>query len=347
MGAKVYLTGATGWLGFRMVRALLGGLPDVPGMEEPDSRKPVCLIPETGGTRLEFLKSNVEIVNGKLEDKTSLQNFLKDAEDSTLFHIAGVIHPSRIKTFYLVNDLGTRNLIETAQQAGVKRFVHVSSNSPFGFSRPGEPFTESSPYKPYQHYGRSKRRAEEHVLRARDTGPMETVIIRPPWFYGPDQPERQSRFIRMIRQGKAPVVGSGDNLRSMAYVDNICQALLFCEKSAAAAGGTYWIADSRPYTMNEVLETVRRVLAEDFGLTFSARRVRLPGIASEAARVIDTLIQRTGLYQQEFHVLSEMNKNIACSIEKARQELGYAPAIELREGMRRSVQWMLERGIEV
>ncbi len=57
------------------------------------------------------------------------------------------------------------------------------------------------------------------------------------------------------------------------------------------------------------------------------------------------LIQRLGLYQQKIHVLSEMNKNIACSVEKAQRELGYAPTVELEEGMRRSLAWCQAHGI--
>jgi len=347
MNGNAFITGATGWLGTRLVKALLEGLPDVPSLASPASRKITCLLRESEGKRHDYLKENTEVVYGDLADADSLREFLKDSHGAVLFHTAGVIHPRRRKEFYTVNDQGTRNLVAAAQKAGVKRMVHVSSNSPFGFSSPGRPFDEESPYRPYQNYGRSKKLAEEHVLRAGDSGEMETVIVRPPWFYGPDQPERQSRFISMIRHGKAPVVGSGENRRSMAYVDNICQALLLCESSEAAAGEAFWIADKRPYTMNEIIDTVKAVLEEDFGLPVPEKRPWLPGIASGTARVVDTLVQSAGLYQQEFHVLSEMNKNIACSIAKAERVLGYAPAIELREGMRRSVQWMLDRGIEV
>jgi nucleoside-diphosphate-sugar epimerase len=126
----------------------------------------------------------------------------------------------------------------------VRRFVHVSSNSPIGVNAsPSEVFDENAPYAPYMHYGRSKMLAEQAVKAA---GDLETVIIRPPWFYGPNQPARQTTFFTMIRTGKVPLVGSGENRRSMAYVDNICQGLLLCESVPAARGQTYWIADRRP-----------------------------------------------------------------------------------------------------
>jgi nucleoside-diphosphate-sugar epimerase len=71
--------------------------------------------------------------------------------------------------------------------------------------------------------------------------------------------------------------------------------------------------------------------------------LRLPGVASEIALLVDALMQGAGLYNQKIHVLSEMNKTIACSIAKARRDLGYEPKIALEEGMRRSLRWVFEK----
>jgi nucleoside-diphosphate-sugar epimerase len=174
---------------------------------------------------------------------------------------------------------------------------------------------------------------------------METVVVRPTWFYGPDQPLRQTTFFTMIRKGLAPIVGDGENLRSMTYIDNLCQALLLCERSAHANGQTYWVADRRPYSMNEIVNTVGRLMESEFGVQVAHKRLRLPYVAGQVAQVGDAIFQGLGLYQQKIHVMSEMNKTIACSIEKVRRELGYEPAVELEEGMRRSLAWCVENGI--
>jgi nucleoside-diphosphate-sugar epimerase len=149
----------------------------------------------------------------------------------------------------------------------------------------------------------------------------------------------------MIRAGKVPLVGDGDNRRSMAYVDNLCQGLLLCDLVPAARGQVYWIADKRPYTMSEIIKTIEDVMEKDFDIQPARKRMRLPSLASEVAWMVDKGIQSMGLYHQKIHVLSEMNKTIACSIAKAERELGYAPQIDLAEGMRRSMLWMKERGI--
>jgi nucleoside-diphosphate-sugar epimerase len=89
------------------------------------------------------------------------------------------------------------------------------------------------------------------------------------------------------------------------------------------------------------------VLEEDFGMDVAHKRLKLPSVVGDIAYYIDAAIQATGLYHQKFHVLSEMNKNIACSIDRARYDLGYEPKVALREGMRRSIKWCLDQGISI
>jgi nucleoside-diphosphate-sugar epimerase len=205
---------------------------------------------------------------------------------------------------------------------------------------PTAQFDEETPCRPYLAYGRSKL-AMERALRG---AALESVILRPCWFYGPGQPERQTEFFRMIKAGKGPLVGGGEARRSVSYVDAIALAALLAAAVDEAAGETYWIADARPYPMHEIVSTIESVLAEDFGMAVDGGRLRLPGVASDVAYGVDAALQRAGLYEQRFHVLGEMNRTIACSVAKARRELGWAPGPGLREGMRRSVQWCLERG---
>jgi nucleoside-diphosphate-sugar epimerase len=95
------------------------------------------------------------------------------------------------------------------------------------------------------------------------------------------------------------------------------------------------------------VDTVENLLENEFGMEVAHDRMRLPSIASEVAQAVDATIQRTGLYEQRIHVLSEMNKTIACTVDKARAELGYQPRVELREGMRRSIRWCIEAGQEL
>ncbi len=341
------VTGAPGWLGTRLVETLVKGLPDVPSLRAPSpDRRVRCLVHgDADATALAKIGEGVEVVRGDLTDRPSVEAFVQGASGGTLFHGAGVIHPTHgVRQLYEVNSEGTRRLVEAARHAGVRRMVHVSSNSPIGTNpHKHHVFDEAAPYNPYMGYGRSKMLGEK-LVREANSERFETVVIRPPWFYGPGQPPRQALFFSMVRDGKAPLVGRGDNRRSMAYVDNICQGLLLCERVPEARGQVYWIADRRPYPMTEILDTIERVLEEDFKIKVAHKRMRLPGFASEVAWLVDKVLQSMGLYHQKIHVLSEMNKTIACSVEKAERELGYDPKVDLPEGMRRSIRWMLDNG---
>lgn len=344
------VTGSTGWLGKRFARLLAArdfahdALRDLPS----NLRLRCMVLPGESSAELTAMGPHVELMTGDVRNLADCARFVEDAAGAYLFHTVGIIHPKRVKDFYQINLDGTRNLLKAAETAGVRRAVVISSNSPIGCNpSPDHLFDESSPYNPYGNYGRSKMKMEAAAKEVHSRGKLEIVVIRPPWFYGPDQPRRQTQFFSMIRQGKGPIVGSGDNLRSMAYVDNLCQGMMLAALTEKAGGQIYWIADRRPYSMNEVIDTVERLLADEFKMTVKYERLRLPGLASEIALLADKTIQGLGLYQTKIHVLSEMNKTIACSVQKAQRELDYRPTVALEEGMRRSIAWCLRQGIEI
>ncbi len=344
-----HVTGVPGWLGTRLARTLMDGLPDDPRFPANRDHRVVGLaLPSADVSGLKKECPALEFRAGDVRDPASLRDFLRDAKDGLLFHCAGIIHPGRVRDFYDINLDGTRNLLRAAEEAGVRRIVIMSSNSPIGVSLDSRAiFDEQSPYRPYMNYGRSKMLMEQAVAVTQSRGKLETVIIRSPWFYGPDQPLRQTLFFTMIREGKAPIVGDGRNLRSMAYVDNICQGMQLAAWVPEANGRTYWIADRSPYTMNDVMDTIERLLENEFGLKCAHKRMRLPGLAGQVAQAVDSAMQAAGLYNQKIHVLGEMNKTIACSVEKAVKELGFDPKIGLEEGMRRSIRWCLDHGMTI
>jgi nucleoside-diphosphate-sugar epimerase len=263
-----------------------------------------------------------------------------------IIHTAGVIHPTSTRQFFEINTNGTRNVAQAALDHGVRRMVHVSSNSPFGTNpHPADTFRANEPYHPYYGYGRSKMQAELAVFEAIGEG-LGAVMVRPPWFYGPFQPPRQTTFFRLIRAGKFPVVGDGMQRRSMVYIDNLVDGVLAAELTPAAQGKGYWVADERAYTVNEIVETVGRALVDE-GFSVKPPSTRLPAIAGHIAEIGDRLVQGLGRYQQQLHVLGEMNHTIACDISATRRDLGYEPAVELYEGMRRSIRWCVARGVEL
>ncbi len=336
---KVLITGVPGWLGGRFLEILVNGFE---GKGPLNDWKIRCLVmPGQDASFIAALAKHkpIEIREGDVTDKESLRLAVKDVD--VIFHIVGIIHPKKIRDLYRINTQGTLNLITEAYEAGVKRFVHISSNSVAGVNtRRHVLMSETDEPRPWLNYGMSKYYAESLVRSFQESGKLETVILRPCWFYGPNQPKRQTKFFTMIQKGNPIVFGDGFNFRSMSYVDNTSQAMVLAATRREAAGQTYWIADSRPYTTLEIYRTVAELLeVKQFKPRF------LPGCASEVFLMADKMLQALGMYQTEVHVAGEMNKDIACSIDKARRELGYAPAIDLREGMRRSIHWCRETGL--
>lgn len=329
-----------------MVRALTEGLEARALADVPLPERVRCLVLPGEAEALEGAGERVEIVVGDIRVPADCAKLCEGARGARLYHCAGVVHPRRVSDFFAINVEGTSNVLAAATAAGVGRAVIVSSNSPIGTNpSPDDVFDEASPYAPYMGYGKSKMLMEQRVRETFERGDLETVVVRPPWFYGPYQPPRQTLFFEMIRDGRAPIVGGGNNRRSMAYIDNLCQGLLLAGAVQSAAGQTYWIADERPYTMNEVIDTVERLLEDELGIPCAHGRMRLPSLASGVAYLVDGALQSVGLYHQKVHVLSEMNKTIACSVEKAKRELGYAPEVALEEGMHRSLRWCVEQGL--
>ncbi|MFZ9630380.1 MAG: NAD-dependent epimerase/dehydratase family protein, partial [Ilumatobacteraceae bacterium] len=339
------VTGATGWLGTALVHRLLA---------DPGRRHLRLLVPGAlDATALEQRlhgsqgSSRVEVVVGDISRRATAERLLDGAGAQTdVIHTAGIIHPRRCREFVEVNAQGTRHVVDVARRAGVRRLVHVSSNSPFGTNPDvDDTFRDNEPYHPYLGYGRSKMLAELAVLEAVERG-LDAVIVRPPWFYGPHQPPRQTTFFRLVRTGRFPVIGDGGQRRSMVYIDHLVDGVLAAELVPDATGRGYWIADREAYTVAHIVDTVGRALEAE-GLECASRRTSVPVLASRVAERADRLLQSVGLYQQQVHVLGEMGHHIACDISIAERDLGYRPTVSLYEGMRASIRWCLDQGIEL
>lgn len=335
MGAvNILATGCPGWLGTRLVEALLGAVGPWPSMGGGAVR---CLVQE-GIDPSGLASLGASVVHGDLASDAPLGPTLRDID--IVFHLAGIIHPRRIRDLYALNTGGTRRLLEASIHAGVRRFVYVSSNSPAGVNEDPSVLLDEDSVSPYKHYGRSKRLAEELVLKASSAGRIDGVVIRPCWFYGPGQPERQTRFFRMIRSGRPIIFGTGKYWRSMSYIDDTVQGLILAALSSKAPGQVYWIADKEPYRVNRIYETIAGLLG---ARSLCPRHV--PEWASRGCGLLDDGLQACGFYVPELHVAGEMIEHIACSIRKAEAELGYAPQVGLEEGMRRSIDWCRARGL--
>ena len=333
----ILITGANGWLGLNLVDSICNGRTTKWG-QKPDEIK-AFILRGTDKDRLFKISNNIKIIEGDLNNEKDLKNFLQNSKDAYLFHTAGVIHPKRTSEFYRVNRDATKNLLKASSKANIKRAVIVSSNSPCGCNpNINHEFDEGSRYNPYMNYGGSKMEMEIICNELYQRGDLDLSIIRAPWFYGPFQPSRQKLFFEMIRKGKVPIVGTGKNRRSMVYTENLVQGLILSAVQEKASGKTFWIADERPYSMNEIIDTIEEEIERKLGKPCNHGRLRLPDWVGTFSEKIDAFIQWFGYYHQKIHVLSEMNKTIACSVAKAQEELGYSPEYSLAKGIEISLE---------
>ena len=318
------VTGAPGWLATGLVKSLCN-----------DGRKVMCLVQPRIDTS-ELAKYPVDIIECDITERESFKNF-PATNLGSVFHCAGVIHPKKVKAFNLVNHLGTRNLLRLSKLRKASKFIFISSNSAQGVNISRERLmTEEDILLPENAYGRSKYLAELAVKEYAESYNLNATILRPCWYYGPSQPDRQTRFMKMIKSGKPMIFGDGLNVRSMTYISNLIDAMLLADSNPKSSGQTFWIADERPYPTLEIISTIADLLDVEIKPRF------IPDTISKTFESLDGFLTKLGKYSPEVHVAGEMRKDIACSIEKAKRILGYSPKVSLREGMRESIEWCRE-----
>lgn len=289
--------------------------------------------------------AQVDLIPLDISDQAACKTQAWSFSDCDLVHAAGIIHPSSPSQFTNINVRGTKNVLELAQRHGTKRAVLISSNSPCGGNpTPDHRFTPSSPYVPYMGYGQSKMQGEIIARHWSATNTIPLTILRPCWFFGPHQPERQARFFQMILQGKAPLIAGGRYMRSITYVDDLCQCVFRAFSAQHTDQRTYWVALEQPSSFKDIIETARRIMKEEFHWQPVEKHLPLPKIAATIAQGMDACLQKLGFYQQELHVLGELGMHISCSIEDTKRELGFIPTPNLHAAIHQSLTWGIAHG---
>lgn len=324
---KTLVTGATGFIGTHLVKALLEKGRDIR-----------CLVRKTSNTK-KMENLGVELYYGDLMDKRSLENGVKGV--NIIYHLAGEVYSARAGKFHRNNVEGTKNLLEVCYNNDIVKFIYLSSAAAVGQNpRRGSLVNEESPCHPTNIYGKSKRAAEKVLLEGFDIHKVPIVIIRPPIVYGPGQPPVLTRLFSTIQNGQFKIIGDGNNLKSFCYIDNLIQGLLLAEESEKSVGRTYFISDNDTYTMNKIAQAI----AIEEGVVISKKR--LPSFISSLSGYLLTILEKFfGIYSIFLFSLKILTVDHGCDISRAKEELGYYPSIDLQEGMKRTVAWCREKGV--
>jgi nucleoside-diphosphate-sugar epimerase len=320
---NVFVTGGTGFVGAHLVKALRARGDAVAALV----RRP-ALAHELGWG------PEIRIVRGDLDDETALRAGCAGAE--LVFHVAGKIVARSAAEFMATNRDGTANVLEAARDAGVQRFVHVSSLAVAGPTTPGHPIDEARPPAPITHYGRSKLAAEV-LVRAM---PLAWTIVRPPVVYG-EWDRGTLTVFRLARRGVVPVFGDGSQELSVIHAEDLARALIAAAVTKGTARQVYFATHPETITSRAF---VRRVGA---AVGTNPRIIPMPPFVVRgvlwAAGTLAHLAGRATLLSAD-----KGNEYLApawtCRSDALTRDTGWRAEIELETGLRRAANWYREVG---
>jgi nucleoside-diphosphate-sugar epimerase len=322
---KIAVTGATGFIGSHLAECFTDAGHEVTVL----ARSPQRL------ARIGHLP--VRAVYGDLDRADALRDFATGQD--AVVHAAGLTLAKSRDEFVRINVCGSVRLLESAlaNSPGLRRFVFVSSQAAMGPSPAGGSLGEEAPRRPISAYGESKSLAEDQLARFADRVPI--TFVRPPWVYGPRDRHTLSYF-RLAARGLRLAAGAR-NRYSIVHAADLAQGIRLAAESALPGARAYCFTDGDGRTLDEILS----IIADAVG----RRTIRVP-VPLAAVAVVAAANELAGAITGRppfigWRKLGEARHPCwVVSDRRAREELGYRPAIAAPRGMAETAAWYRAEG---
>ncbi|MPZ50075.1 MAG: NAD-dependent epimerase/dehydratase family protein [Dehalococcoidia bacterium] len=320
---RVLVTGANGFVGSHIADRLQGQGVDIRLMLRRTSS-----IAFLGGVK------DYERVEGDMRNAESLTAAVRGV--GTVIHCAGLTNARTEAEYQAINGEGTAVLARAAAEAGVKRFVYVSSLAAQGPSPDGSTSIPDVAH-PISSYGRSKLAGEYATLTEKER--MSVAIVRPPVVYG-ERDHALLPFYRIASLGVLPVLGGGQNQVSFVHTHDCADAIIRAALTAGRSGGIYTIADGPPHTWRGLVQAFAR--ARGRGVRIINTPPSLFMAAGYAGGAVSKLIRRA-LPLNPDEVAHMRERYWVCDYEAIARDLGWQPRISLDQGFAQMLRWYREQ----
>jgi dihydroflavonol-4-reductase len=322
------VTGATGFTGGRLARYLVRTGRTVRALvRNPDAPAARALAAD-----------GIELAKGDLTDRGTIATAMSGV--SIVYNIAALYRDASLprSAYRAVNADAVGAIVEEAARAGAARVVYCSTVGVHGdVERP--PADEEAPLRPGDIYQETKLAGEAIAREASVKTGLPLVIARPTGIYGGGD-RRLLKLFRGVARGRFVTLGRGEIFYHLTHIDDLVEGFRLCGEVERAAGRTYILAGPDVTTLNELVG----VIAGEAGV--KRPRLHLPvwpfwlaGALCEA--ICAPFGIEPPIYRRRVDFFT---KSRAFDIGRARRELGYAPGIGVREGVRRTLKWYREHG---
>ena len=309
---SAFVTGGSGFIGGRLIERLRGEGVQVRALARSDSS--ASAVADAGA----------DAVRGDLDAVDAMRDGASGAD--FFFHVAAKADDwGKREEFERINVEGTRNALDAASAAGVRRFVHVGTEAALMAGQPLVDVNETTPLRPDSSalYPATKAKAEQLV---RDASRVETVVVRPRFVWGKGDTTLLPVLVDLAERGRFRWIGGGHHRTSVTHVDNAVEGL-WLGATRGQPGGVYFVTDGEPVVFREFVSDMLRTQ----GVEPPTGSIPL-SVARGAAAVAERVSRGKRPPITRFSVWAS---GLECTIDisRARSELGYAPVRSIADGL--------------